>query len=151
MARDRGINRPELDRAVADGRLVRPLLGVYVDEAFELTPLTRAQAAGLVVSAHSIVRDRTAAWVWGVECFWFAELDGTPALETCVLRGHEPTEREEVAGITRDLLPEDWIEVAGVPVTTPLRTALDLGCTLRPFVALGAMDALMRHHGFSHA
>lgn len=151
MARDQGISRPDLDRAVAEGRLVRPLLGVYVDADLELTPLGRARAAGLVVSAHTVVRDRTAAWIWGVECFWFAELDGTPPLETCVLRGHEPTERGEVAGITRDLLPEDWTVVEEVRVTKPLRTALDLGCTLSPYAALGAMDALMRRHGFTHA
>lgn len=151
MARTRGINRQDLDEAVADGRLVKVLLGVYADEAFELTPLSRARATGLVVSDYTIVRDRTAAWIWGVDCFWHAELDGTPAIETCVLRGHEPTERKEVAGLTRDLLPCDWIEVEGVRVTTPLRTALDLGSTLRPHVALGAMDALMRLHHFSQA
>ncbi len=148
-ARARGITRSQLDEAVDDGRIVRALRGVYVDESFELTPLTRASAARLVISAHSVVRDRTAAWIWGVDCFWFAELDGTPALETCVLRGHEPTEREEVAGITRDLLPEDWTDLGGLRVTTPVRTALDLGCSLPPHVALGVMDALMRLHGFS--
>jgi hypothetical protein len=67
-----------------------------------------------------------------------------------VLRGHEPTDRAEVSGITRDLVPSDWIEIDGLRVTTPLRTALDLGCSLAPHVALGAMDALMRRHGFTH-
>ena len=103
-----------------------------------------------MISDHSVVRDRTAAWIWGVDCFGYSELDGTPALEYCVLRGHEPTDRDEVAGLTRDLVPDDWIEVDGLRVTTPLRTAMDLGCALPPHTALGAMDALMRAHGFTH-
>ncbi len=150
MARDLGISRGELDEAVAEGAIVKLLRDVYVDPSFELSPFTRAQAARLVISEHSVVRDRTAAWIWGVDCFGFAELDGTPPIEYCVLRGHEPTERAEVAGITRDLLPVGWIELDGLRVTTPLRTALDLGCSLPAHVALGAMDALMRRHGFTH-
>ncbi len=47
-------------------------------------------------------------------------------------------------------MPEDWVEIAGVKVTTPLRTALDLGCKLNRRSALAAMDALMRGHGFTH-
>lgn len=149
MARDVGLRRSDLEEALNDGRLVKLLRGVYASADFESTPLTRARAASLVISEHSVVRDRTAAWIWGVECYGYAELDGTPPIESCVLRGHEPTERDEVAGITRDLRPEDWTEVAGLRVTTPLRTAMDLGCTLPPHVALGAMDALMRLHGFT--
>jgi len=149
MARALGIRRVELDDAVLDGRLVTVLRGVHVREGFELTPLTRACAAGLVISAHSVVCDRTAAWIWGVDCFGYAELDGTPPVESCVLRGHEPTDRAEVAGVTRDLVPVDWTDIGGLRVTTPLRTAMDLGCSLPPHAALGVMDALMREHGFT--
>jgi hypothetical protein len=149
-ARALGCRRSDLDEAVADGRLVRLLHGVYVRAELELTPWERAAAARLVTSRHSVVRDRTAAWIWGVDCFAYAEHDGTPPIETCVLRGHEPTERHEVAGNTRDLLPDDWVELDGLRVTTPLRTALDLGCSMRPHDALGAMDALMRGQGIGH-
>lgn len=37
--------------------------------------------------------------------------------------------------------------VGGVQVTTPLRTALDLGCNLRRRDALAALDQFMRLHG----
>jgi hypothetical protein len=86
-----------------------------------------------------------------VECFDYAELDRTPPIECYVLRGHDPADRHECAGGTRDLLPEDWLEIGGVRVTTPLRTTMDLGCTLSRRKALAAMDALMRAYGFSHA
>ena len=151
QARALGIDRWRLDEAVAEGAVVRPMRGVYLRADVESTPVVRALAARLVTSETSVVCDRTAAWVWGVDCHRFAELDGTPPLESCVLRGHQATERPEVDGITRDLLPDDWVEVGGVRVTTPLRTAADLGCRLWAPHALGAMDALARAHGFTQA
>lgn len=51
--------------------------------------------------------------------------------------------------MSRDLAPCDWVEVHGVRVTTPLRTALDVGCSLSRRSALAAMDELMRGHGFN--
>ena len=62
---------------------------------------------------------------------------------------HVPTDRPEVAGGTRDLMPCDWVEVEGVRVTTPLRTAMDLGCSMVRRRALAAMDGLMRKHAFT--
>lgn len=148
-ARQLGISRRGLEEALAEGRLEKPLRGVFLRADLEPTPLLRAQAAQLVTSPTSVVCDRTAAWLWGVECLRYAELDGTPPVEACVLRGHQATERDGVDGITRDLLPEDWLQLGDVRVTTPLRTAADLGCLLWAPHALGAMDALMRVEGFA--
>lgn len=41
--------------------------------------------------------------------------------------------------------------MAGVRVTTPLRTALDLGCLLRAREAIAALDAFARLHGIPTA
>ena len=87
----------------------------------------------------------------GVDARRYGELDTVPPLESCVLRGHHPTDRPEILGRTRDLLPRDWTEIGGVRVTTPLRTALDLGCEMPRRRAIAAMDALMRAHGFTRA
>ena len=65
-----------------------------------------------------------------------------------MLRGSQATDRDGVDGMTRDLAPIDWVRLGEVRVTTPLRTAADLGCRLWAPVALGAMDALARGHGF---
>ena len=111
--------------------------------------LVRAQAAALVISPHAVVCDRTAAWVHGVDAFRYAELDVDPPLETYVLRGHRATNRPECNGGTRDLRPSDWTIIGGVRVTTPMRTALDLGCKLSRREAIAVMDALMREHGFT--
>jgi Protein of unknown function (DUF559) len=69
-----------------------------------------------------------------------------PPLETYVLRGHDPTDRHNCHGGSRDLLPEDWQMIGGVRVTTPLRTALDLACKLPRRQATAALDAFAREH-----
>lgn len=149
QAFEAGIPRKHLDLALLEGELVRVMRGVYLAASIPLTTTLRASAARLVTSPTSVLIDRTAAWVWDVDCFRHSELDGLPRLESCVLRGHQATERDEVDGVIRDLLREDWVEIGGVRVTTPLRTAADLGCRLWAPHALGAVDALMRAHGFT--
>jgi hypothetical protein len=148
-ARAAGIGRRRLDDAV-ELRLVRRVLrGVYVDASLEDTPLLRARAARLVISPHAVLCDRTAAWLHGCEVHDYRELDLVPPIESYVLRGHDPTDRPECAGGTRDLHPGDWREIDGVRVTTPLRTAMDLGCKLSRRQGLATMDALMRSHDFT--
>jgi very-short-patch-repair endonuclease len=149
QARGSGITRRQLDEAVEARLLRRALHGVYVDAELEDTPLLRAQAARLVISPHAVLCDRTAAWVLGVDVHAYRELDVLPPIESYVLRGHDPTDRPECGGGTRDLRPCDWIEVDGVRVTTPIRTAMDLGCKLSRRDGLAAIDALMRNYAFT--
>jgi hypothetical protein len=151
MARERGISRARLVNGLRRGDLVRLLRNVDVRAGTPLSMEDRAAAAALVISPHAVVVDRTAAWIWGVDCFRFRELDVVPPLETRTFRGHRAPTRSGVRGGQRDLGPSDWVLVAGVRVTTPLRTALDLGCMLGRRDALAAMDALARAHGFTSA
>lgn len=144
-----GISRRRLDDAVAARTVRRVLHGVYASTDLEDGPALRIRAARLVTSPHSVICDRTAAWVHGCEVHDYRELDVIPPIESYVLRGHDPTDRPECVGGTRDLRPEDWCEIDGVRVTTPIRTAMDLGCKLSRPQALGAMDALMRSYGFT--
>lgn len=147
----RGYDRKTLSRMVKQGALQRPFIGVYVDAAVPDTPGTRALAARLVMSPDMVLCDRTAAWLWGVDTFSYAELDGPMPLETYSPRGRRATDRRGCAGGSRDLRPEDWCTVEGVRVTTPLRTALDLACNLHSRDALAAMDALARGQGVTKA
>jgi hypothetical protein len=143
--------RATLRRAIASREVVRPLRGAYLRADIELTEIARAQVAALVIGPTSVLCDRTAAWVLGVDCKAYSELDEPPPLESCVLPGREPTERPEVIGRTRDLRREDIVVIGGVRVTSPLRTAADLLCLLPRREALAAADALMRAHGFTVA
>jgi hypothetical protein len=145
-----GISAARFRQAVRRG-LVRPVLrGVFVRVDVCLTLEVKLAAAALVINDSAVGCDRTAAWIWGVDVHSWGELDDVPPLETYVLRGARPTQRGEVRGGERDLLPVDWVVVGGVKVTTPVRTAMDLGCCLPRRHALAAMDALMRAHGFTH-
>ena len=125
--------------------------GVYVRADLPESIELRAAAVALVVSPHSIICDRTAAWLHGVDVFGYGDLEVLPPVETCVLRGHSPTAREGVDGRTRDLRDEDVMELNGAKVTTPLRTALDLGCCLGRRRAVAALDGFMRLHGVTRA
>lgn len=144
-----GVSDHVLREALSAGEVRRVLRGVYVLTSLEDSPLLRARAAGLVISRHAVLCDRTAAWIHGCEVFDHRELDVMPPLESYVLRGKDPTDRPECNGGTRDLLPVDWTEIDGVRVTTPLRTAVDLACKLSRRQAVAAIDALMRRHGFT--
>jgi len=149
MARGSGINHKRLERGLRDGEVRRLLRGVYVRADVDDSPTVLSRAAGLVVPPGSVLVDRTAAWVLGVDCLDYRELDAVPPVESCTLRGVRATDRPECQGGSRDLLPSDWLEIGGVRVSTPIRTAMDLGCSLHRRRALAAMDALMRAYGFS--
>jgi hypothetical protein len=140
----------QLRRAVRRG-LLRPVLhGVFLRADMPVTTQAKLAAAALVISSSSVACDRTAAWVWGVDVHAFRELDDVPPVEMYVVSGHRRSDRAGVRGGQRHLMPGDWVEIDGVKVTTPLRTAMDLGCLLTRRHALAAMDALMREHGFTH-
>lgn len=145
-----GISRGRLAAGLRNGEIRRVLRGVYVRSEVPDNTLVRASAARLVISPFAVVCDRTAAWLHGVDVLEYHELDLLPPLETYVLRGRRATNREGCVGGNRDLRPEDLCVIEGLHVTTPLRTAMDLGCALSRRRALAALDAFMRSHDITH-
>lgn len=141
----------ELRRGLADGAVRPSVRGVFVAAHLPDTIDLRARAVAKVVSAHHVVTDRTAAWLHGVDTHGYAEHEGVPRIESCALRWHEPTTLAGVDGRTRDLAPRDVMTLRGVRATTPLRTALDLGCCLRRHEAFAAMVMIARLHQLSAA
>ncbi|WP_435768684.1 type IV toxin-antitoxin system AbiEi family antitoxin domain-containing protein [Nocardioides sp. SYSU DS0651] len=146
-----GLTRKQIERALDSGQIVRCARGVYAPAALTGTPADRARAIRPGLAPHHVVTDRTAAWIHGADAFGWAEHDISVPVETCALRGHNPTRRAEADGRTRDLAATDVVVIDGLRVTTPLRTALDLGCHLRRREALAAMIDLARLHGFGVA
>ena len=146
-----GRDQVALGAAVKEGVLRRLFTGVYVRADVPDSVLLRAQAAALVMNPRSVLCNRTAAWLHSVDAFRYAELETVPELESFVLRGHHPTERRDCHGRTRDLQQQDWQVLAGVRVTTPVRTAVDLACELPRREAMAALDALARECGVSVA
>lgn len=142
-----GLTRSWLRRGVREGRVRRVLTSVYVAASLEDSMDLRLDAAARVISPGHVACDRTAAWLHGVDVRTFAEHVVLPPLETCVFRGHVPTERTDLLGRTRDLLPRDVVDLGPIRATSALRTALDLGCNLTRSDALATMDQLRRMHG----
>lgn len=146
-----GLSRTAVRRLLAAGTLRRVITGVYVAAEVEDTIELRVAALALVVTPGHVIVDRTAAWLHGIDTFTVEELEMPARIETCVLRGRHPTERRDARGGTRDLAPADVMRLGEIEVTTPLRTALDLGCRLRRREAFAAINALAARHGFDAA
>jgi Protein of unknown function (DUF559) len=146
---DLGVTESALRRAQRCGEVRAVLRTVFAATHLPDTIELRARAVARAVRPHHVVTDRTAAWLHGVDAHVYAEHDDVLDIEACALRGHEPTTLPGVDGRTRDLRPHDVMTLHGVPVTTPLRTALDLGCCLRRREAFAAMTALARLHGMT--
>lgn len=141
----------DLRRGLRLGEIRAALRGVFVATHLEDSIDLRVAAVAKVVRPHHVITDRTAAWVHGIDVHVYAEHDRCPPIETCALRGEEPTERDGTDGRTRDLLPADVMTVDGMAVTTPLRTALDLGCCLRRREAFAALCAMAHEHDLTRA
>lgn len=139
-----GVTRRELDNLVASGQVRRVLTNAYWPSTVEDSLATRAQALRLVMGPFSVICDQLAAWLHGVDTFEYEELELLPPLDVLVLRGHSRVRRAGCRGSERDLAPRDICEQQGLIMTTPLRTALDLGCRLPRWKALATLDAFMR-------
>jgi hypothetical protein len=148
-AEQAGFTRWRFNELVRQGKVRKVLYGVYQRADLPDTMHNRALAGALVARPFGVMCDRTAAWLHGVDTFEFRELEILPPLEAFVLRERSRTRRRGCRGGERDLAARDICMVDGVRVTTPLRTALDLGCRLGRRDALAALDGFMRIHGIT--
>lgn len=145
-AERRGLSDDDLRRLLDDGEIRRITQGCYAPATCTDTPELRAAAIALVAPPDHVVTDRTAAWLHGIDVFTYAEHEIPPPIDTCAPRGRAPSERRCVDGRTRDLADHDIMVIHGIRVTTPERTALDLGCLLKRREAMAALDAFCRWH-----
>lgn len=138
-----GVSRWYL-RLLLDRSLIRRVLrGTYVVTQVLDTVDLRAAALRLVVPDSAVVTDRTAAWLHGVDILPRSALLTPPPLCVFGATGSR-MRRPEVSSGVRTLGADDVEEFLGVRVTTPLRTALDLGRLLWRFDALAALDGFLR-------
>jgi Protein of unknown function (DUF559) len=131
--------------AVANGDIVKSALrtrytklfrDVYVSSGAELTPLVRARAGWLWSRRRGIVAGLSASALHGAQ--W---VDAAVPLEI-IHSNRNPLPGIRVRG---DRIEDDEVAlIDGIPVTTPARTALDLGCWYPMDEAVAAIDALLR-------
>jgi hypothetical protein len=103
----------------------------------------------LVIPDDCVVCDRHAGWLHGAEMV-LAPNEHLEAMPISIYRPSGNGRLDNALSISgeRNLRPYDVTEVTGIPVTTLVRTAWDLGRVRRPEVALSAVDQLFRLEGF---
>jgi len=151
-ARDLGLDAPTLFRLVQAGALRHPVRDVYVPAAIPDSIEVRCQALGLVLPDDAFICDRTAAWLHAGD----RALAPNEHLDVPALSCFRPSDcgrlrNKLVASGERAIRGRDLMTVGGLTVTTPLRTALDLG-RLQPTsdLKLHGMDTMLRLGAFSH-
>lgn len=144
-----GITRRQLQRLLAVGLLCRPIKGVYVGTHVPDTVHSRASCLKLVVPADCVVVDRHAGWLHGAEMI-LAPNEHLELRPLSLFRpsGHGRLRNELAASGERNLREDDIVEVHGVRVTTPLRTAWDLGRVRWTDEAITGLDSMFRLGAF---
>ena len=143
-ARRSGIHSTELSLLCAEGYLRRLVKGVYVVARVPDSLELRAAALGLVVPPDAVVSDRTAAWLYGATMA-LAPNDHlvVPPVSMFVNRTGSRLRNDLCTSGQRVMPRRDVVEVLGLKVTTPLRTACDLGRLLRRDGAFAALDTML--------
>lgn len=138
-----GVPRTGLERMLRAGQVRRVLHGVYAASTAPDDTTFRARALHLAVGGTTVAVDRTAGWVHGLSLEVLGVTDDQVPLDLA------RTQRRS-RGVVRALAARDVSSLEGLRVTTPLRTALDLGRLLRPAPALASLDRLLARGTFAH-
>jgi hypothetical protein len=138
-----GIGRDQLRLLVATAKVRRLLRGVYVAAGVPETLELRAEAVARVVPRGTVVCGRTAAWLWGVDALAMSSTGALPPIDVMGPAGSARSRRADTSGRTGPLPQSDVVELSGVLVTTPARTAADLARLLPRPDALASLDVLM--------
>lgn len=143
-----GVSRQRL-RSLEKWGLVRRLVkGVYVAAQIPDSKVLRAQALSLVVPTNAVATDWAACWFHtGIDSAGAHLRD--PELTVFRPRGHDRLRNGLCESGERTFGHGDIWTVADLCVTSPLRTAWDLGRLAHRDRAIGALDALLRHGTFT--
>lgn len=141
MALQHGLRQQDVTALVTAGRLRQPIRGVYLDAGVPEDLAARAACLKLRLPAGAVVARLTAAWLWGVDGRSPEELASAPPVECVVPLDRQPVRRPGVRCYVARLDGETT-GAGGIPVTTPLRTALDVLRWLPPHMGLAIADAL---------
>lgn len=135
---------PRLRRHLVEVGLLRPVLrGVLVATQVPDSLRLRVSAVRLVVPEHVVAVDRLAAWIHGVDALPRSAIHEMPLLDVFSRAGSR-MRRDSIRSGVRDLTARDVCVIDGLQVTSPLRTACDLGRLLWRYDALGAIDGFLR-------
>jgi hypothetical protein len=148
QAREAGLTPNRLTGLVRAGVLRRLLKGVYVAERVPDSLSLRVAALRLVVPVDGVIVDRTAGWLHGADVLAPGSHETIPQVAVYLDR-HRRLRNDVAESGHRSLRRDDVMEVGGLRVTTPIRTAWDLGRLLRGDQAFAAAEALLHLQVFS--
>jgi hypothetical protein len=146
-----GVSPAQLAAYLREGLLVSPLRGALHAAQLADGPELRLACARLVVPPEAVVTDRTAAWLHMAPMV-LAPGDHlrVPDLDIFLPPGHR-LRRPRVRSGERDLASGEVVELAGLRVTSQLRTLCDLGMQLPRRHAYAAMCSLLKVSAFTSA
>jgi hypothetical protein len=137
-----GVNHQSRRVLMKAGMIVSRTRGVFQAAGLKDCLELRIAILSLVVPADCVVTDRTAAWLWGAHMALAPNDHLTvPRVSVFAPPGRRLRNGLIVSG-ERDLTSADVVQLDGLQVTTPLRTACDLLRLLHRDQALAAGDAL---------
>lgn len=140
-----GVTRRHLDRLLTEGLVRRPIKGVYVGTHVADSLALRAECLRLVVPEDCVIVDRHAGWLHGAPMV-LAPGEHLELRPLSLFRpaGHGRLRNDLSASGERNLRDDDVTVVRGLRVTTPLRTAWDLGRVRWTDEAISGLDAMFR-------
>ncbi len=139
-----GLQTRELAWLCTHHYLRRMVPGVYVAAQVKDDLALRAQALRLVVPPDAVITDRTAGWLHGANMILAPGSHlAVPPVSVFVNRRGARLRQDIVDSGQRYLAKDEVMEVHGLMVTTPLRTACDLGRLLHRDQAFAALDSML--------
>jgi hypothetical protein len=138
------VSRQSLAELVRQGHLRRVVRGVFVASSVRDTLGLRARALSLVVPPDAVVTDRTAAWLHGVDVLLPGEHQAVPPVQVFDRKKGGRLRRPGTLSGQRIMPDADVMTIDGVRVTTPLRTAMDLGRTRQAERGFAQTEAMVR-------
>jgi hypothetical protein len=138
--KDAGWTDAQIASAIRDGRLTRVFPGTYMDGDGAVTPTDRVRCATAHLGDDVVAALGTAAQLHGLPAPWPSD----DTVHLALPPGREQLQRPGARIHTWILGPAETTTIAGIRVTTALRTLVDLMCTADKLSAVAALDAALR-------
>lgn len=148
--REAGLSGRDLQQLVNAGFIVRPIRGVYAAAHLPDSIDLRLACLRLAVPPDAVVCDRHAGWAHGAEMVLApGEHLALDAIRVFLPAGRGRLRNGLADSGERTFRSDDVTEINGLRLTTPIRTAWDLGRDRWTERSIAAMDQMLRLEMFS--
>lgn len=138
-----GFDRDDVRAMCRDGDVRKICHGVYISADVPDSLTLKAAALKRVVPERAVICRRTAAWLHDVDVLALGAHLQAPPVEMLVPAETAAVRRRGVLGYSGVLRDDEVHEIDGVLVTSPVRTALDLGRWLPLIDGVAGIDAML--------